>query len=192
MNCKRFQDRLYEYVEGSLSPARQAAADKHLARCTDCRQALRQEQQLTQFLSERLRQDAETLSLHPEGRQRILTALQHKSAPPMDRQSIIHPWNRLAWPLAVAASLLLIATLLLIKHFSSARAPETKTLQSNGPDIHSAVSIEISCCVPTYEFRREGDLVVDTLSCETIVASGTLGTGGQKPVPQKTERYVPL
>ena len=192
MNCKRFQNRLYEYAEGTLSPRRQTAANKHLSQCSECRQALHQQQQFALVLSDRLRQDAEALSLRPEVRQRILSALERESAPTTNRQSIVYPWIRFVRPLAVAASLLLIATLLLVNHFSRARIPETKTVRSNGPDIHSAVSIQISCCVPTYEFRREGDFVVDTLSCETIVASGTLGIDAQDPARQKPERYMSL
>jgi hypothetical protein len=87
---------------------------------------------------------------------------------------------------------MLIATFVLINYFSSARVHETEAVRSIGPDIHSAVSIQVSYCVPTCEFRQEGDLIVDTLSCETIVASGTLGTGGQNPVRQKPEKDMPL
>ena len=31
MNCRRFQNELYEYLDGSLSPGAQAAAERHLA-----------------------------------------------------------------------------------------------------------------------------------------------------------------
>jgi anti-sigma-K factor RskA len=174
MNCRRFQNRLYEYVEGTLSSGTQAAADRHLARCSACRQAVSQEQQLTQFLSDRLCQDTKTLALRPDIRQRILTALEHQSAPPTNGESIAGLWNRFAWPLIIGVSLLLIVTLLLINYFSGARVHETETAQSNDRDIHSAVSIQVSYCVPTCEFRQEGDFVVDTLSCETIVADETL------------------
>src|SRR5437016_11537218 len=108
MNCRCFQNRLHEYVEGTLSAGTQAAADRHLARCTACRQAVGQEQQLAQILSERLRQGTGTLTLHPQIRRRILTALQ--SSPATDGESVIYLWNRFARPLGIAVSLLLIAT----------------------------------------------------------------------------------
>ncbi len=92
MNCQRFQNRLHEYVEGTLSAGTQAAADRHLARCIACRQAVDQEQQLAQILSERLRQGTETLALHPQIRRRIVTALE--SSPVADGQSVVCLWNR--------------------------------------------------------------------------------------------------
>jgi len=181
MNCRRFQNRLHEYVEGTLSAGTQAAADRHLARCTACRQAVGQEQQLAQILSERLRQGTETLALHPQIRRRIVTALE--SSPAADGQSVVCLWNRFARPLGIAVALLLIATFLLINFFSGARVHETARPDSG--DIHSAVSIEVSYLVPTYKFSKEGNLVVDTLSYETVVASGTLWTGGPERVRQK-------
>ena len=180
MNCRRFQNRLHEYVEGTLSAGTQAAAESHLARCTACRQAVSQEQQLAQFLSERLRQGTGTITLRPQIRRRILTAL--KSIPATNRESDVCLWNRFARPLAIAVSLLLIVTFLLINFFSGAKVHQTKTVR---PDIHSAVSIEVSYRVPMYKFRMEGNLVVDTLSYETIVARGTLRTGGPERVQEQ-------
>jgi predicted anti-sigma-YlaC factor YlaD len=192
MNCRHFQNRLHEYLEGTLSAGAKATADKHLAQCSACREAVRQEQQLAQFLSERLRQGTETLALGPEVQRRILTALEHQSTPLIDEKSIAGSWGRLAWPLAVAASLLLIATFLLINYSPGARVHETEMAQSSARDIHSAVSIQVSYRVPTYKFHQEGNLVVDTLSDETIVASGTLWPDHPEPAQQKSERNSPL
>jgi len=181
MNCRRFQNRLHEYVEGTLSAGTQAAADRHLARCTACRQAVGQEQQLAQILSKRLRLGTETLALHPQIRRRILKALE--SIPATDGDSVISFWSRFARPLGIAVSSLLVVTFLLVNFFSGARVHET--VRSDGRDIQSAVSIEVSYLVPTYKFSKEGNLVVDTLSYETVVASGTLWTGGPERVRQK-------
>ena len=190
MNCRRFQNRLYEYVEGTLSPGMRAAADQHLARCSTCRQAVRQEQQLAQSLSERLRQDTEALALRPDVRERILAVLEHKSAPPMDGESVVGSWNRFAWPLAIAASLLLVVAFLRITRFPGAELHETEIARSDVREI--PVSIQVSYCVPTYKFRQEGNLVVDTLTCETMVANETLWTGGQEPVQRTQGRKMPL
>jgi len=187
MNCRRFQNRLHEYVEGTLPAGTWAAAHKHLGLCSACGQLLRQEQQLAQFLSHRLRHDAETLTLHPDVERRILAALAER-IPPTDWSSIVWSWNRLAWPLAIAVSVLLIVTLPLLKHFSGAPVNEKETARSDRRANHSAVSIAVSYRVPIYKFRKEGDLVVDTLSYETVVASETHWTGGQSPVQQKQKR----
>ena len=180
MNCRRFQNRLHEYVEGTLSSGTQAAADRHLVRCAACRQTVSEEQQLAQILSERLRQGTETLALHTQILRRILTALE--SSPAADGESVVCFWNRFARPVGIGVSLLLIATFLLINFFSGTKDPETKIVRS---DIHSAVSIEVSYRVPTYKFRKEGNLVVDTLSYETIVASGTLWAGSPERAQEK-------
>jgi anti-sigma factor RsiW len=174
MNCWRFQNRLHEYVDGTLSARTQTAADRHLARCTACRDAVSQEQHFAVNLPERLRQGTASLALHPQIRQRIVTALESDSA--ADAESVVRLWNRFARPLGVAVSLLLIASCVLVNFFSGAKVH--KTTPSVGREIRSAVSIEVSYRVPKYKFRQEGDLVVDTLSYETIVASGTLWTGG--------------
>jgi anti-sigma factor RsiW len=178
MNCRHFQNRLYEYVEGSLSAGTQAAADKHLVACSACRQVVRQEQQRAQFLFDRLRQDTESLALRPEVRRRILAS----PAPAPVQNPIIDLWNRFAWPLGLAASLLLVAAILLINHFPGARGDDL-----NAP---SAVSIEASYRVPIYKFRKEDNLVLDTLSYETVVVSETLWT--TKPIREKQERKMPL
>jgi anti-sigma factor RsiW len=175
---------LYEYVEGSLSADIQAAADEHLVRCSACRQAVAREQQCAQFLLNRLRQDTETLALCPEIRRRILMSSKSEPAAPPAQRFIIGFWNRLALPLGMAASLLVIAAILLINHFPGARVDDSEA--------SSAVSVQLSYRVPTFKFRREGNLVVDTLSYETVVASGTLRPGGQESVPQTQSTKSPL
>jgi hypothetical protein len=212
MNCRRFQNRLYEYVDGTLSARAQAAANKHLAQCSACRQALHQEQQVAQFLSDGLRQGTGTLCLRPEIARRILRAPDRIRR--TDNESIGWSWNRLAWPLAIAAYLLLLVTFWVINYYSALpflqskaspgeRLPsvdtaetgpihEMETAQPDHRDIHSAVSIQVSYRVPIHKFRREGNLVVDTLSYATVVASGTLHTGSQQPVQQKPELKMPL
>jgi anti-sigma factor RsiW len=196
MNCRRFQNRFYEYVEGSLSDDTQAAANEHLARCSACRQAVAQEQQRAQFLFDRLRQDTETLALRPEVRRRILTSPKCKSVPRASLESIIGLWNRFARSATIAVSLLLFAAFLLISHLSGTRIRETihetETAPGDDRNLQPAISIQISYRVPTFKFRREGNLVVDTLSYETVVASGTLRPGGQEPVPQEQATKTPL
>src|SRR5437016_7446692 len=110
MNCQRFQNRLHEYVEGTLSAGTQAAADRHLARCTSCREAVGQEQQLAQILPERLTQGTKTVTLRPAIRQSILTACESSLA--ADGESVVGLWTRFVRPLPIAATLLLIATFL--------------------------------------------------------------------------------
>jgi hypothetical protein len=188
MNCRRFQNRLFEYVEGSLSAGAQAAADRHLAACSACRQALHHEQQFAQFFSSRLRQDTETLTLRPEIRHGILTLPGREPTLPAIVESIVGLWNRFARLAAMAVSLLLVVTFLLVSHFSGARIHQAETSRFDDPNLQPVVSIQISCRLPTCQFRREGNLVIDTLSYQTIVASGTFEPGGREPVFAETRR----
>jgi anti-sigma factor RsiW len=195
MNCRCFQNQLHEYVEGSLSAGALAAADGHLSGCSTCRQRVRREQQFAQFLSGRLRQDTETLTLRPEIRRKILTASQGAAAPPAVAESVFGLWsrflsNRFIRLAAIPASLLLVAAFLWISHFTGARSHETETARASDRDLHAAVSIQISYRLPARTFRREGNLVVDSLSDEIVVASGTLRPDGQEP--QKLEIKTPL
>ncbi len=178
MNCRHFQDHLYEYVEGSLPALAQAGAGKHLAECLACRQAVQQEQQLVQFFSDRLQQASETLALRPQIRQRILANLDRNPNGPANNEFMLLSWIRFARPLAVAASVLLIVALLLVSRFS--RKQPQQVFSSDRHAVPTTVSIQLSYCVPTYVFRQEGNLVVDTLACETVVASEMLLTSDQK------------
>jgi hypothetical protein len=158
-------------------------ADKHLARCTGCREAVSQEEQLAQILSTRLGQAADAHTLHPQARQRILTTFEF--IPVRHGESIVCLWNRFAKPLGIAVSFLLIVTFLLIDFFSGTKVHETKTARGAGSTVPSAVSIDLSYRVPTYKFRKEGNLVVDTLSYETVAASGTLWISGPTRVQER-------
>jgi len=171
MNCRKFQSRLYEYVEGSLSAGKQAAADEHLAQCHSCRHSVQQEQRRAQFLSAQFRQNTETLALRPEIRRCILASPDSVTR----HNPFIGLWNRFAWPLGIAASLMLFAMILLFNHSHSVRAEDS--------DASFAVSVQVSYHVPTSKFRKEGNLVLASMSDETVNVSETLWT--TKPIRKK-------
>jgi hypothetical protein len=192
MNCRRFQNRLYEYVERSLSASTQAAAERHLAGCSVCRQAVRKEQQFAQFMSSQLQQDTITLTLRPEIWNRILTAAEAKSTSPRALESITGLWNRFFRLAAVPVSLLLVVAFLLITHSPDTRIYHVETISSIDHNLRPAVSIQIFYHMPTCKFHREGNLVIDSLSDEAVVVSGMFRPDGQESVPQKQEGKTPL
>jgi predicted anti-sigma-YlaC factor YlaD len=192
MNCERFQNRLYEYMEGTLSAGTKAAADRHLSCCCDCQQSLRQEQQLAQFLANRLRLSTETLTLRPEIRQGILTASRRKSDHSTIAESIVGLWNRFTRPAIIVGSMLLFVTVLLTGHFSGIKINKMQSTQFADRNLPAAVSIEISYRVPIRQFQRQGNLVLDTMSYETVVATGIIRPGGREPFLQNQERKKPL
>lgn len=201
MNCQSFQNELFEYVEGTLSTDEQAAADKHLASCDACRQAVEKEKRLARALSSRLQRSSESLALRPEIRRKILTAAREKAASPTMAKSIIRVWNHWLGLAAVPVSLLVVAALLLVLHAYSTRRPPLSTTITPHDTIpisvsvqnpQPAVSVKLSYHLPTQQFHQEGNLVVDALVDETVVASGTYHSSGKESVYPQLAMKTPL
>lgn len=170
MNCRRFQHRFYEYLDGTLSPGAQAAAERHLSGCAACREALRAERQVAQSLSDKFRRTTDSLRLPPEVQRRVLAALADQRRAPAEVPGNVFSWSRLAWPLSLAASVLL----LLAGAFLYVRASRPPT---GPPQPHFAgggILVQFSYVVPTYTFRQEGGFVVDALTFQTNVVSERL------------------
>jgi anti-sigma factor RsiW len=172
MNCGLFQNRIYEYLDGSLSPRALAAAEEHLFACAACRQALTREQQTARSLSDKCRRATDSLELPQDFGHKLLTALSHEHHASDMPQGILMLWRRLAWPLAAATSALLLLTGLLIFLFVRSSRPRLAHAQP-----HSAadgVMIQLSYVVPTYAFRQEGGFVIDALIYRTNVVNQRL------------------
>lgn len=170
MNCRRFQHRLYDYLDGTLSPGAQAAAESHLSGCAACRHALQAEQQVSQSLSEQLRRTTDSLKLPPEVQRRVLAALAKEHSARDEDQGIVLLWRRKAWPLGLAASALLLMAGVLF--YVRASRPQTSPSQ---PRLAGAeVLVQFSYVVPIYTFRQEGGFVIDALTYQTNVVNERL------------------
>ncbi|SRR5258708_22170423 len=174
MNCSRFQQCLHEYLEGTLSPAKKASVGRHLAQCCACRELVRKQQQIEQFLSIKLRESAQTVALNPDLNRRVVTALHAEPSPAPNRWYSIRFWTRFALPLTAAAACLIIAALLVrflflerTSRLQAARPPEQDTPSS-------LVFFEVSYCVPIYNFRKEGNFITDVITCDPRVVTGAL------------------
>ena len=194
MNCENFQDKLYEYVEGTLYTGEHDKAEEHLAVCVACRQAVQQEQKLAQRLSNQLQQSTEVLTLRPDIRRNILAVSNDKAASPATAESIFDLWKwlRLA---AVPVSLLLAGALLLAIYFYNTRGRQTNSVPITpvaNNNLESAVSVQMSYQLPTRQFHQDGNLVVDTLIDETVVASGTFQPGGKESISPNLQMNTPL
>lgn len=201
MNCQSFQDELLEYVEGTLSTDAQALADEHLAACDACRLAVEKEKRLARTLSRRLQRSSETLVLRPEIRRHILVSSPQKVVPPTMAESLIRLWNYWLGLAAVPVSLLAVATLLLVLHsYSTRRESILTTLTPNVPlptpvavqNPPPTVSVQMSYHLPTHQFHQEGNVVVDTLMNETVVATETFPSSSQESVSSQLEMKIPL
>jgi anti-sigma factor RsiW len=172
MNCEHLRENLYDYLDGSLSPSGKAAAEEHLARCLACRQAVQRESQLAQSLFSRLEQAVETVALDSLTRRRMATAVERKIAQSRERPFVLF-WSRLALPFAAAAAILMAAIWMGL-HFVAGQNSHLQTARLPRPAGNREVLIHLSYSVPAYTFRKEGNLVVDALTCDTIVADGAL------------------
>ena len=169
MNCEDLQENLYEYLEDSLPPSRKSAVEKHLAECSACREAVRQEQELARSLSGRFEQSVQSVSLDLHTQCRIMAAVEKKfSATP--RRAPIPFWKR--WALPLAATAVVLACGVWVGHNFLSNPPPTTRLP-----IHAAeqmVVVHVSYSTPHYIFRRDGNTVVDTLINDPQDADGTL------------------
>jgi hypothetical protein len=191
MNCLSFQDLLFEYLDDALAPKARADADAHLAECAACRDAVHRQQEVAQALTDRFRGRTESLALGPEAQRRIVAALRDASPQRAGEIHVRDWWRRLAWPFAVAASLLVASSLMTGFPFQPG-GHDLRAARAPGSDL-TGVSILISDCEPTYTFRRERNRVLDTFTCRPRVLEQTLWlsqTG--KPAASDRERKTPL
>jgi hypothetical protein len=201
MNCDSFQDKMHEYVDGSLSTDAGAAAEQHLAVCSACRGAVEKEKQFTRVLSKRLRQGSDALTLRPEIRRNILAASRREASPAL-AETVASWWQQwIRWAIPAAALAIAVMVVMVI-HFSGLRSrqtiqapimPSLATVKPS-PDQNQppAVSIQISYRLPTHEFLKDGNLVIDTLSSETVVADGNFQPGDRHTVSQTLDIKTPL
>jgi anti-sigma factor RsiW len=177
MNCHGFQHEIYEYLDGTLSLRAQAAAAEHLSECAACRKRVGREQQFARSLSEGFRRATDSLELPPVVGRRVLAALADQRDAAREAPGNVWFWRRLAWPLAMAASLLL----LLGGWFFLLRAPGPGKVQP-GPDLaRGGISIQLSYVMPVYTFREEGGFVIDALSYHTTVVNERLPNEPGRP-----------
>ncbi len=187
MNCGKFQESLYEYLDSTLPPAEKAQAEAHLGACGACRELVQNEFRLAQVLSTRLEKAVESVALDADARSRIAKAVLQASgeegAKPnrwllslllgrsgAGRRGASHaviqrPW-RLAFPV-FAAALVVIGGIWISHRLFPERVPNRQMPASLAAS-DGATSVHVACSVPAYTFQAEGDLVIDALTRETV------------------------
>lgn len=170
MNCRRFQDNLFDYVDGALSRRAQAAAERHLEQCDGCLQALDDLQKSAQCLSNHFRQDTGSLTLSARARRRIMAAAEGEMAAPAAFALLLNVLRPLAW-LGAGVAVLLVAAAL-------AFGPWTR--HKGAAQSFAAISLQISYCDPTYTFSTDGNFVIDSLTCEPRIVEELLQLPGRQ------------
>ncbi len=170
MNCRRFQNGLFEYLEGGLPPRAQAAARAHLAGCGRCREIWRRHQELEQRLARGFRQATDSLRLDRGVEQRVLRAARETPPEPAADLSLIGLWISRRWPWALATGACVFAGLLALGRLSEHRDRDVRLLQ--GRHLAATATVQAFYPVPTYTFRKQGPLVLDMLTFETNAANG--------------------
>jgi len=196
MNCQKFQEMLFEYVEGSLTESERAEADSHLAACPVCARVVQRETNVQERLHKGLQQSVESLTLGSQGRAELLGALASERVVrqrPWPRR-LTDVWLRLG--AALGASVALAALVIWV------RQPQTspqKAERSGG-----SVSAQVSAAKPTiqirlpgiatsYTFQQNGEYVVDTFVEQATAVNVTLWNPGGEPAESKDkERKLPL
>lgn len=176
MNCRGFQKRLEEYLDETLSPWARQAAERHLARCDACREAVQRQEYLASSFSGHLKQSAGSLRLSPQLQARVLRAM---TKPERGAgRAVGYDWWFLRPVWASAATLtLLVAAILGARHFGSAPAGSDQATRPSA--LISTASFQASVRVPAHIFRREGGFVTDALDYKTVTVDSSVFSGSQ-------------
>ncbi len=106
MNCRKCQEAIFEYVDGTLTQDLRQAVDAHLAHCAECAATLGNERQAMDRMSFLLKPAAASFCLTPSFQAHILeTALSSVACHEHRIQKTLFSWIR---PLAAAAAIVLL------------------------------------------------------------------------------------
>ena len=169
MNCSKFQRLRYEYLEGSLPPQARVDADQHLSQCVPCRETVNRERALDKSVAAYLQLRADSLALSPQAQARVIRAMESAKC---DRRKEILSWH-FAMPAVFIAALITVCIFISALLFRG-KPGGTETAHSQGVETRSPVLVQTFCVVPVYTFRKEGNVVVDSLTYVTNEVSLTL------------------
>jgi predicted anti-sigma-YlaC factor YlaD len=179
MSCDYLRENLFEYLDDSLLPPDQAAVEKHLAECPQCRAAVQRESKLGRAISSGMEQAVRAVTLDGVDRRRMARAVERELGG-FREQPLVLFWKRVAWSL-VAAAILLVAGIWMRLHFMPGKDLPRETVSHSTHAGTQEIFVSVSYPVPRYTFRTEGNRVVDALTFETVVAEQGLAVKNEKP-----------
>ena len=176
MNCESLRETVYEYLDDSLPPPEAAAARTHLHDCTACREIVQREKELCRSMAAGFEQAVAGVQLEDHVRRRIVAAMDQGRAEPRSR-GLLEGWRRLLVPVALAGAagaVMLVATISPRRGPVPPRDSKQESLRVSPHPSTREVAVRVTWCVPSYTFRREGNTVIDALTCEPQIAEGAL------------------
>lgn len=174
MNCEGFKDRIYEYLDGSLSREAQAEIREHLRHCVDCRCAFEREKALTQGLRHSLQRATDRLVLRPGTLANVLRAREAESAP---ISAFVRAWQ---WFISspfrpVSAGALLAMLLLAFLALPGHREPAADSVsRAAAAKFSDALVVDVPIQTQTRFFRRQDSVVIDTIASSVAVGHARL------------------
>ena len=190
MNCKKFQDLLYEYLDEALDAKVHADAQQHIRQCDACLHAFQREQTFAKSIKQSLDWATADFSLDSQIQQNVHRILESK---PTRSNPLRNAWQsffsiHIPQTGVVAAFVGLFVIFMGIQfHRSSVKQSSPKTIASS--DQYTCI-INIPLQFQRIVFRRENNTVEDALiSVDPINLTCSLEASNQS---QPTPSLIPL
>lgn len=170
MNCRQFEDQIFDYLDGSLPPGQAPTAESHLARCAHCQATLAAHRRFAERLSRDMHADLPPFTLKPAAESRFQNALRTAAARRRRRE--------LVWSTALAAGLALAlrqpapAVHAVAHEFSFDPLPTLQSQPSARPQTEHIKIFEVER-LSRYTFDQQGGTVTDCLTQETRTDEAT-------------------
>jgi predicted anti-sigma-YlaC factor YlaD len=174
MNCQEFNERLYEYLDGTLPTDVEAAAREHLQLCEDCRHALSREKVMARSIESSLNLATARLSMGPELRRRIIEA---PRARPTARGivSLIREWFALKSIRIAGAAAAVLAAVLLFVGLQNHRHPAANSPRPVVPNNNREIYVvDVPFHTQTHLLQQQDGNVVDAIASSAAVGHALL------------------
>ncbi len=184
MNCDDFNDKLPEYLDGTLTASEQATASEHARECAACQKTLARQESLAKAIRVSLQCETGKLSLGAEARRKILAATTRKPEPAVWES--FRAWFAATRRRMVLAGIAGLCFLLLISGgylYLHSKNNSGREIATN--DDRYTYVVDVPVRAEMYVFRTQGDTVVDAVITETGVADASFAENIRPPALPK-------
>jgi anti-sigma factor RsiW len=172
MNCARFQDLLFEHLDGELSPDEQALVAEHLAGCPECRSLMERKKAAGAWLTKAFHDRTAGLRLSSGFERRVLEGLEAEA--PATAVRMFDALSAIVRRFALPAAAVMVVTIFLVRGHAPRDAVHHMSVQTGGDKVPTTVPVQAMIVSTVYTFRLEGDRVVDRVEYRTNVVDGAV------------------